>query len=72
MKIVIKEKFGWEEENAVQVVLKCKKWKMNGTTNFMFLNTFLHSLSTSTEQNFKKGKKKKRRKEKRYQLKKKV
>lgn len=32
---------------------------MNGTTNFMFLNTFLHSLRTSTEQNFKKGKKKK-------------
>ena len=32
---------------------------MNGTVNFMSLNTFLHSLSTRTEQNFKKEKKKK-------------
>ena len=34
---------------------------MNGTVNFMSLNTFLHSLSTSTEQNLKKGKKKKKK-----------
>lgn len=57
-----------EEENAVQFVLKSAK--MNGTVNFMSLNTFLHSLSTSTEQNFKKEKKE--WKEKRYQLKKKM